>query len=75
MVNSLPANAGNTADLGSILGSGRSSGGGNGNPLSHPRLDNSMDRGGWQATAHGVSKSWTRLSIHTYIMRTGRHTF
>ena len=75
MINSLPANAADIVDLGSIPGSGISSGGGNGNPLSYPCLDNSMDRGGWQATVHGVSKSWIRLSIHTYIMRTGRRTF
>ena len=34
---------------------------GNGNPLQHSCQDNSMDRGAWQATAHGVAKSWTRL--------------
>ena len=55
VVKSLPANAG---DTGSILGSGRSPGEGNGNPLQYSCLGNPMDRGTWQATAHGVAKSW-----------------
>ena len=42
-----------------IPGSGRSPGEGNGNPLQYSCLDNSMDRGGWQATVHGVAKSQT----------------
>ena len=41
---------------------GRCPGEGNGNPLQYSCLENSMDRGAWQATAHGVPKSWTRLS-------------
>ena len=41
---------------------------GNGNPLQHSCQDNSMDRGAWQATAHGVAKSWTRLKqLNTHI--------
>ena len=43
-------------------GSGRSPGGGNGNPLQYSWLENLMDRGAWRATVHGVTKSWTRLS-------------
>ena len=35
---------------------------GNGNPLQYSCLENSMDRGAWEATVHGVAKSWTRLS-------------
>ena len=58
MVKNPPANAGNVGDLGLIPGSGRSPGGGNGNPL----LENSMDRGAWQATVYGVTKSQTQLS-------------
>ena len=50
-------------DLGSSHGSGRSPGVGNGNPLQYSFLKNSMDRGTWQATVHGVAKSWTRLGI------------
>ena len=46
---------------GSIPGSGRSSGEGNGNPLQYSFLENSMDRGAWQAPAYGV-QSWPRLS-------------
>ena len=42
-----------------------SSGEGNGNPLQYSCLENSMDRGAWRATVHGVAKSWTRLSMHT----------
>ena len=51
-------------DLSSILGSGRSPGEGNGNPLQHSCLENPMDRGAWQATVHAVTRSWTRLSTH-----------
>ena len=49
----------NAGDLGSIPGSGRSSGEGNGNPLQYSCLENSMDRGAWQATVRGVPKSQT----------------
>ena len=49
----------NVGDPGSVPGSGRSSGEGNGNPLQHSCLENPMDRG---ATVHGVAKSQTRLS-------------
>ena len=41
---------------------GRSPGKGNGYPLQYSRLENSMDRGAWWATVHGVEKSWTGLS-------------
>ena len=52
-------------DPGSILGSGRSLGGGNGHPRQSSCLENSMDRGAWQATVHGVTKSqtWLRTAI------------
>ena len=49
-------------DMGSIPGSGRSPGGGHGNPLQYSCLENPMDRGVWYATLHGVTKSWTQLS-------------
>ena len=62
MVKNLPANAGDTGDMGSIPESGRSSGGGNGNPLQGSCLENSMARGAWWVTVHGVAKSGTRLS-------------
>ena len=49
-------------DLGSIPGLERSPGEGNGNPLQYSCLENSMDRGIWQAIAHGTAKSQTQLS-------------
>ena len=52
----------NAADLDLIPGSGRSPGGGHGNPLQYSCLENSMDRGARQATVHGVTKSQTQLS-------------
>ena len=55
------ANAGDTRDTGSVPGSGRSPGGGNGNPLQYSCLENPMDRGAWRAAVHGVVKSQTRL--------------
>ena len=45
-----------------VTRSGRSSGEGNGNPLQYSFLGNPMDRGAWQATVHGVTKSQTQLS-------------
>ena len=57
----------NAGDQSSIPGSGRYPGGGHGNPLQHPCLENPMDREAWQATVHRVAKSWTRLkslSVH-----------
>ena len=56
-----PANVGDLRDVGSIPGSGRSPGGGHGNPLQYSCLENPMDRGAWRATVHGVVKSRTRL--------------
>ena len=53
VVKNPPANAG---DVGSISGSGKSPGEGNGNPLQYSYLGNPMDRGAWQATVHGVEK-------------------
>ena len=49
----------NAGDPGSVPGLGRSSGEGNGYPLQYSCLENSMDRGAWQATVHGVTKSRT----------------
>ena len=62
VVKNLPVMAGDVRDLGLIPGSGRSPGGGNGNPLQYSCLENSMDRKAWWATVHGVTKSWTQLS-------------
>ena len=47
----------NAGDPGLIPGSGRAPGKGHGNPLQYSRPENSMDRGGWQATVPGVAKS------------------
>ena len=52
----------NAGDLRSTLGLGRSPGEGKGKPLQYSCLENSMDRGAWWATIHGVAKSRTRLS-------------
>ena len=62
MVKNSPANAGEARDAGSIPRSGRSPGGGNGNPLQYSCLENLMDGEVWQATVHWVTKSRTRLS-------------
>ena len=56
-----PAKKGDLRDVGSIPGSGRSSGGGIGNPLQYSCLENPMDRGAWWATVNRVSKSQTQL--------------
>ena len=56
MVKNLPADAGDIRDTGSILGLGRSSGGGHGNPLQYSCLENPKDKGARQATVHGVAK-------------------
>ena len=66
------ASAYNAGDLGSIPGLGRSPGEGNGNPLQYYCLENPMDRGAWWATAHGVSKSRTRLSDFISFQKTPR---
>ena len=61
----LPANAGDIRDVSSTPGSGRSPGGGRGNPLQYSCLENPMDRGDWRAIVHGVAQSHTRLKRHT----------
>ena len=59
VVKNLPANAGDIKDVGSIPDRRRFPGGGSGNPLHYSCLENSMDRGAWQATVHEFTKSWT----------------
>ena len=59
-----PANAGDTRASDSITGLGRSPGEGNGNLLQYSCLENSMDRGAWQATILGIAKSRTRMGTH-----------
>jgi len=60
-------NVGATGDSSSIPGSGRSLGGGNGNPLQYSCLGNPMDREAWWVTFHGVTKSQTRLSTLAHV--------
>ena len=59
VVNNPPANA---RDMGLIPGLERSPGEGNGNPLQYSCLENSMDRGAWQALVHGVTKKGSDTS-------------
>ena len=63
----MSANVGDSRDVGSIPGSGRSSGGGNGNPLQYSCMEISMTRGTWWAAAHGVCKELdtTERTEHT----------
>ena len=68
VVKNLPANTGDARDAGSIPGSGRFPGGGNGNPLEYSCLENPMDSGAWQITDHGIEKNQTWLeqfSMHS----------
>ena len=62
------ASACNVGDPGSIPGSGRSPGGGNGNQLQCPCLGNPLNGGAWWATVHGVAKSQTQLNNFTITM-------
>ena len=59
LVRNPPANVGDTGDMGLIPGLGRSPREENGYPLQYSCPENSIDRGAWQATVHGVTKSWT----------------
>ena len=59
VVKNPPASAEDARDVGSIPGLGRFSGEGNGNLLQYSYLENSMDRGNWKDTVHGVRKTWT----------------
>ena len=61
VVKNPPANAGDIRDMSLIPGSGRSPGGGHGNPLQYSFLGNSMDRGAWWPAVHRAAESWTRL--------------
>ena len=61
VVKNPPANARDIRDVGSVSGSGRSLGGGHGNPLQHSCLENPTDRGDWRATVHRVPTSQTQV--------------
>ena len=71
MIKNPPANAADAGDVGSIPGSGRSPGEGNGNPLQYSCLGNPMDRGARRATVHGVAKGQTHLATK-YLQGQGR---
>ena len=58
VVKNPPAKTRDIGDSGLIPESGRSPGGGNGNPFQYAYLDNPMKRGAWWTTVHGVAKSW-----------------
>ena len=66
--------AGDAGDAGLIPGSGRSPGEGNGNPLQYSCLENLMDRGAWQATAHGVAQEsdMTDATQHAHALKHAR---
>ena len=67
MIKNPPADAGDVRDAGSVPRSGRSPGGGHGNPLQYSCLENPMDRGAWWATVHKITQNRTQLrqsSIH-----------
>ena len=72
VVKNLPANTGDARDTGSIPGSGRSPGVGNGNPHHYSCLGNFMDKGSWWTTVHGVAKSQTQLSAAAHTWCIGR---
>ena len=61
VVKNPPTNEGDIRDSGSVPGSRRSPGGGQGSPLQCPCLENPMERGTWWSTVHRVTKSWTQL--------------
>ena len=66
MVENLPANTGDTRDVGLMLGPGRSLGVRNDKPLQYFYLENSMDKGAWQTTAQSSAKNQTGLSTQTH---------
>ena len=70
VVKNLPDNAGNLREAGLIPESGRSPGGGHGNPFQYSCSENPMDRRVWQVTVHRVAKNQTQLkqlSLHVHI--------
>ena len=68
MVENPPVNAGDAGDQDLLPRSGRTPGVGSGNPLQYSCLENSMDRGVWRFTDHGVAKSQTQRTTHTCTM-------
>ena len=72
VLKNLPANAGDSGDVGSIPGTGRSPGVGNGNPLQYSCLENSMDREAWWSIVHGGHKG-SHVTVHA--CKNGYHIF
>ena len=72
VVKNLPANAGDIIDVSSILGSGRSLGEGNDNPLQYSCLENPKDRGAWRATARGAGGGGVTKELDTTVTNTHR---
>ena len=72
MIKNLPVSAGDRRDVGLISGSGRSPGGGNGNPLQYSCLENSMHGEAWEFTVHGVANNQTLLNLFREHARFGR---
>jgi len=72
VVKNSPADAGDAQEAGSIPGSGRSTGVGNGNPVQYFFLENSMGRRVWWTIVQGVAKSQTWLSTHALSVITGQ---
>ena len=75
LINNLPTIVGDAGDTGLIPGSGRSPGGGHGNPLLYSCLENPMDRGAWWAMVHRVAKSWTCEHTDTHLHNPGKSLF
>ena len=73
VVKNPPANAGDIRDGVSIPESGRSAGGGHGNPLQYSCVENPMDRGAWQTTVQGVAKNWAQRSNDNSGLRCGAY--
>ena len=67
VVKNLLANAGNSREVHSIPGMGRSPGEANGNPLQYSCQGNPMVRGVWRATVLGIAKNWTGFSVHVHV--------
>ena len=74
VVKNPPANARGAGDTSLIPGLGKFPGGGHGNPLQYSCLEIPMDRQAWQATVHGVAKSWTQLSTYALMRRKERES-
>ena len=76
VIKDLLASAGDLRDMGSIPGLGRSPGEWYDNPLQYSCLENTMDRGAWQATVHRVAKSrtkatYTQTSVTSFFQQSG----